>query len=150
MLNTTHRLSERNPDAHAQDVFCINCVLEDLDRDDFGKEIAVLLLIDFQQLAAARATVHGASHWIHEWGHHLLSHKLMQSDLISINANLRAAATQARKTLADYVVCWKTRREPDYKHASLIPVIEARTHERLAAIIETNGQLELFGHVVAG
>ena len=144
MQTNTHRLSERNPDRHAPDVFCLDCLLDDFDRTDFGKEIAVLLLVDFKRLAAARAAANGDPHWIYHWSNHLF---LMDADLISIDRDLRAAAQQARKTLCEYVVCWKSRGESNYKHASLIPEIEDRTRERLEEIFTNGGEPELFGHV---
>ena len=143
MLNNTHRLSERNPDGHPADVLCLYCILEDLERTDFDKEIAVLLLIDLKRLAAARATHHREPHWIWRWTDHLL---LMRADLISIDRNLRAAAEQAQKTFCDYVVCWKTRGDSNYKHASKIPAIMERTRERLEEIFDNGGEPELFGH----
>ncbi|HTR55010.1 MAG TPA: hypothetical protein VMJ10_30200 [Kofleriaceae bacterium] len=146
MQLNTHRLSERNPDRHAADVFCLDCLFDDLDRTDFGKEIAVLLIIDLKRLAAARAAHHGERHWIWRWTNHLL---FMDADLISIDRDLRAAAEQAQKTLCDYIVCWKSRRESNYKHARKIPAITERTRERLEDIFNNGGEPELFGHVGA-
>jgi hypothetical protein len=40
MLINTHRLSERNPDRHTADVICLDCIIEDLDRIDFGPRLA--------------------------------------------------------------------------------------------------------------
>jgi hypothetical protein len=141
MQTTTHRLSERNSDRHAPDVFCLDCLFDDLDRTDFGKEIAALLIIDLKRLAAARAAHEGKPHWVWCWTNHLL---LMRSDLISIDHNLRAAAEQAQKTLGDYVVCWKARLDSNYEHASRVAAIMGRTRERLAEIFDAGGEPELF------
>jgi hypothetical protein len=141
MLINTHRLSERNPDRHAADVFCLDCLLDDLDRTDFGKEIAVVLIIDLKRLAAARAAHYREPHWIWQWTNRLL---VMRADLISIDGNLRKAAEQAQKTLCDYVVCWQAR-DANYKHAGKIPAIVERTRQRLDEIFDNGGEPELFG-----
>ncbi|HEY3800996.1 MAG TPA: hypothetical protein VGL61_00260 [Kofleriaceae bacterium] len=68
----------------------------------------------------------------------------MEADLISVDRDLRAAAEQAQETLGHYVVCWKARRDSDYKHASKLPAIMERTRERLDAIVDSGGESELF------
>ncbi|HEY1810997.1 MAG TPA: hypothetical protein VGG74_01485 [Kofleriaceae bacterium] len=116
-------------------------MVDDLDRTDFGKEIAMLLIVDLKRLAAARAAHQDKPHWIWCWTNHLL---MMEADLISIDRDLRAAAEQAQETLGHYVVCWKARRDSDYKHAAKLPAIMERTRERLDAIVDSGGESELF------
>jgi hypothetical protein len=82
----------------------------------------------------------GHPHWIWCWTNQLF---MMRADLISIDRNRRAAAEQAQKTLADYIICWKTRLDSNYKHASKLPAIIERTRERLEDVLLAGGEPEL-------
>ncbi|MFT3693973.1 MAG: hypothetical protein QM831_12590 [Kofleriaceae bacterium] len=121
--------------AHTDDEFCIDCLKNDIERNDLRGELALLGILELMRLAELRAAQAGTSTRA-EWAGILEPARLV-SDLFSINRNIRRAAINARTFVADYLNHRVVLAHPGTTNAVLITclaVIMRRTRDRLAEI----------------
>ena len=144
MLNNTHRQPARNPDAHTHDgdAFCLDCIRNDLLRDDFRYDLALLTCINLRRLAEHRAAAIGTT-WRAMWND-VLDPEQLHADLASRDPERGALIERAQQSVQDFLMYREAmRREITISEALLVMAIEQRTEKRLTEIERDRSEPEV-------